>query len=337
MRSVIAFLIGLVLVLCLSTGALGDVPPPVKHVTVTVDTVMNDTRTQVNIFVNGVNIDDRIDELQSEYQMLYDEMIKGKMGISDYMMLSKIRNELINLYNTKIASAMQSGNVSEVRKIADMESRLLEMHDDVVTKLAYDISQQENNKYVDRGWFDIYGNHRDFGDAEYLVNDEFEFRLDDCKSEIGRSAVLQGGTIKIYGTISLYNWGTTKHLKVILADPDSRVKPQTIISTELGEDASSEFARIHWIYPTQFVIEINTTEMVPGLKRIDVKFDGYVVSCVFEVIRPYINTEKVGQFVKIYTNYPELQVKSGNTTKVVIPIDGVAWVKAPAEIDGIIS
>jgi len=332
----IAFLIGVVVAICMSTGALGDVPPPVKHVTVTVDTVMNDTRTQVNVFVNGVNIDDEIDELQSEYQMLYDEMIKGKMGIADYMMLSKIRNELINLFNTKIVSAIQSGNVSEVRKIADMESRLLEMHDDVVTKLAYDVSQQES-EYVDRGWFDIYGNHRNFGDAEYLVNDEFEFRLDDCKSEIGRSAVLQGGTIKIYGTISLYNWGTTKHLKVILADPDSGLSPQTIISTELGEDASSEFARMHWIYPTQFVIEINTTEMVPGLKRVDVKFDGYVVSCVFEVIRPYINTEKVGQFVKIYTNYPELQVKSGNTTKVVIPIDGVAWVKAPAEIDGIVS
>ena len=195
---------------------------------------------------------------------------------------------------------------------------------------------QPTQTYPSRGWIDIYGNHRDFNDPEYIINPEFDLRLIDCYSTIGKSAVLQDGTIKIVGV--LYNGGvvSTREMEVILIDPESNQKPQLLISTEVGENKTDPYGKVevYWITPTTFVLEINTKDMYPGLKQVDIEYSNYKVSCTFLVIKPYLYTQTIGNFTRIMTNYPALMVNN----EVITPINGVAWVNGTnPEVVGIVN
>jgi len=317
------WVVGILLLTCL----LAPMAAYAKQVSMSVVVDYEDNRTPVNVFVNGINLDDKIDELESQYYSLARALDRLRLTVADYVMFAEVKNRLLKAYDEKLAEV--AGNASEVKRLLEKREATELQADRLMIRILSSLGGI--SKTTDRGWIDIYGNHRDFDDPEYVINPDFDFRLTDCRSSIGRSAVLIGDELVVKGVLYLAGWSTTRELKVYLIDPESNEPRDLVAYAPQGQNVSFGDASIEWLTPSVFVVRIRTDGMLPGLKQVDVEFEGYTVSCTFVVVKPFIVKQEFGNYTRIVTNYPAIVV---NGSKVVYPINGVAWVPTGSEVVG---
>ena len=93
MKKGLKVLFGVFLVLCLVATTGVAMSPPTKHITVSIIATTNDTRTPINVFVNGINLDDKIDELEQEFAVLVENFLNMKVTLADYIYLNELKHE----------------------------------------------------------------------------------------------------------------------------------------------------------------------------------------------------------------------------------------------------
>jgi len=282
---------------------------------VTMQVSVNDNKTipLVNVFVNGINLDNKVKNLESEYDQLYNYLMNTKVTIADLMMFVHLKYKLLESLDRMIVNGIKEGkNVTDLI----MKKRMIEAKSDALM-LRILSGLMSGKKSTDMGWFDNYGNHRSFG--EVMILRPNEVRLTDCSSREGRSVVVKGDSIKISGFV-YFNGATNKELVVKLTDPYTG-RTETVIGSELGQNVSNAEASIVWPTKNGFVITLNTSGMTLGLKQVSITFGNYTAYCQFVVEKPYIKEIHVGDMLRIQTNYPYLIVDG----KKVSVVDGVLW------------
>jgi len=301
-------------------------PQLVKQVHMEVTVTTNNTYTPVTVVVNGINLNNKVSTLEDEYNQLYNTLMKTKIGVLDYIYFSQLEDKVIKAIHQKLIEALKNGNYTTVEKLlkdeyeVNQKSRMLLLH-----LLTY-LTEQKYNEYPSLGWFDIYGNHRSFNPTDYYINPNFDFRITNCYSSLGQSVVVHGGSIKITGVLYLGGNTTNQRLIVKLVDPESGKKPQILVSSALGENMTGFNAKIEWLSPSYFVITINTTSMDLGQKEVILKFGEYKVATQFVVVPGVLNIQKFGEWYRVTTTYPRLELVYRDGTKTVTPVDGVMWV-----------
>lgn len=295
---------------------------------ITMDLIIDtDNETPINVFINGISLNDKIDQLEKDVQDLYNRLSSITITIYDYLIFNEYRARLQSVYDNAfyaLYSKLLLTNKTEekeeiIGKIAEIlkKKKMLEkMEDSMLMKLLTDLRKgEEVVSYPELGWWDIYNEHHGFEDTDLKPYEPVDFRLTDCYSEIGKSHVVRGGDIVIEGVIYRYGVVGNDRIKVYLTDPESGEKERLIVVSEIGYNKTLDNVKVEWLTPTVFRITIDTKDMSPGLKKVTVKFEDYKVYCTFKVLEPYIKAEKVGRFVVVYTNIPAISVKYNGTVQ----------------------
>ena len=338
MKRAIPAVIVLALVILSPTSLAVTSAPPVKHITMQVEVTNNNTHVPATVYVNGMNLNNKVNDLQNEFDSLVNDMMKTKMTVVDFLYMTQLKDKLLKAYDDLLVKLLTSNKTSpkEISNIINKREAVQAKADALLIRMLSSISSSsEHHETKSLGWYDMFGNHRAFTDTE-LINYPIDLRITDCYSSIGRSAVLKGGTIYITGF--LYTYGTTVSdgFKVKLIDPETNSKPELLLSTGQGENCTGTKASLKWRTSSSFVISINTSDMPCGLNEVDISYRSYTVSCQFYVIKPYIHIQKFGQYTRITTNYPELVVYIGKSRYHITPINGIAWVHATRiKVDGV--
>jgi len=288
--------------------------------------ITTDEEANVDIWVNGVNLDDKIDQLEKDVQDLYDRLTRVKVTFYDFVVYSAYKDKLMKSYDLAIStlfSKLQRTNDTEEKEriierivvIMDKQRKVEAMTDRLLLKVLSDLKAEEV-EYPELGWWDIYGEHRSF-DEVVKPYKPVDLRITDCYSEIGKSHVVRGGDIVIEGLVCGYGIASTEHVKAYLLDPESGKKEKSLASTEVGENLTTwNNVRIEWIAPAKFRLIINTRDLYSGMKIVRFEYGNDSVSVPFIVLEPYIKAEKIGNFLLIRTNIPAVVVKYNNVTQV---------------------
>ena len=300
---------------------------PVKHITVQVEITSNSTHIPVNIYVNGMNLNNRVNDLQNAFDSLVNDMMKTKMTVVDFLYMTQLKDKLLKAYDDLLMKLLTSNKTSpkEISNILSKREAVQAKADALLIRMLSSISSTKHHETRSLGWYDMFGNHKSFMDTE-PINYPVDLRITDCYSSIGKSAVLKGGTIYITGFLYTYGMTVSNGFKVKLIDPETNSKPELLFTTGQDENCTGVKASLKWKTPSSFVISINTSDMPCGLKQVDISYQNYTVSCQFYVIKPYIHIQKFGHYMRIVTNYPKLKIISGKSQHIVSPIDGIVWI-----------
>ena len=300
---------------------------PVKHITVQVEVASNNTHIPVNVYVDGMNLKNKVNDLQNAFDSLVNDMMKTKMTVVDFLYMTQLKDKLLKAYDDLLMKLLTSNktNTKEIYNILNKREAVQAKADALLINMLSSIYPTKHHETRSLGWYDMFGNHKSFACSE-LINYPIDLRITDCYSSIGKSAVLKGGTVYITGF--LYTYGTTvsNGFKVKLTDPETNSKPELLFATGQGDNVTGTIASLVWTTPSEFRIAINTSNMPCGLKQIDISYQNCTVSCQFYVIKPYIHIQKFGHYMRIETNYPELKIVNGKSQYIVSPIDGIVWI-----------
>ena len=316
----LAVVLGFVALALLLVPSIGK---PITDIQIRITT---DEEANVDIWVNGVNLDDKIDQLEKDVQDLYDRLTKVRVTVYDFVIYTTYKERLMKAYDLAIStlfSRLQRINDTEEKErvigqiiaIMNKQRKVEAMTNKLLLKVLSDLKAEEA-EYPELGWWDVYGEHKSFEDV-VKPYEPVDLRITDCYSEIGRSHVVRGGNITIEGLVYEYGTVSSKPVRIFLLDPESGEKEKHLISAEVGENRTSwSNVRIEWITPAKFRLSINTKEMYPGMKVIRLEYDDNNVSVPFVVLKPYIEAERFGNFLLIRTNIPAVVVEYNDVTQV---------------------
>ena len=249
-------LAGLLAVLMLATPAMAAVKL----------TVITSGRTFV--FVNGVSL--------KKYDELAEKLTRERIGLKELAAFFLLKDKLYRAVLEALADAIRRGDSRNASKYVSELGRIEGEADMVLLKFLESTSEEETGM----GWFDIYGNHRSFNCTDYYINPEFDFRLTDCRSDVGRSVVERGGTLIVSGVL-MDRRGIGGPLVVKLVDPDDG-RVTTLLYDQIGESKPGWRCNISWI-GCDFLLKVNTTGLRPGVKELVFEYGNYSVSCCFRV------------------------------------------------------
>jgi len=299
------------------------------------------TTGNVVVYVNGVPLDDRINDLETKYDSLENYMNSVESDVYDYITLTEMRDRLVNLHRFYISvlqdelsklneskdgkkiEAIQQEINEHMRAIDEVYAQADEMLVNILLRFQDRLNSQQEFSYD--GWYDQYGNFHHFKEVDdHFVTDKV-FRIIDCYSAIGQSKVLRGDWITIEGYNS-YGEGVASTAKQYLNffDPISGKTTKRIYY--LGEELNAKDFKVSW-EDNKFTIKLRMDKDVKeGMKQITLVRDipdcgsecPKKVSVTFEVVEPYIKLI----IPKVYAGQPFAIGVETNLPQAVVKVDG---------------
>jgi len=334
------------LVVCLGSVSAEDIDSSLMYVQV--DVWAN--QTHVLVFVNGVSLNDRIDELENQYRVVSNHLKQIDSNVYDYILLNEMKSRLITVHQYAIQALQReiaiNDSLTEEQKeailaeIAKHNTEILKVQNDADSILInilmrYQKMVAEKEEFSYGGYHDVYGDFRYFKEVDDEYPTENVFRITDCYSELGRSKVLQGGWITIKGISSYGTLSTSRGIDVIYYDPATGVEKKYLDLDRgfLNEIKYSDFI-IKWdknVFEIKLKIDENTPE---GMKQVTISRIGAdgkseSVKVVFDVVKPQLKVHATTYNGKIattiQTNLNKVIVEYGEQVKELVPQFGRAF------------
>jgi len=334
------------LVVCLGSVSAEDIDSSLMYVQV--DVWAN--QTHVLVFVNGVSLNDRIDELENQYRVVSNHLKQIDSNVYDYILLNEMKSRLITVHQYAIQALQReiaiNDSLTEEQKeailaeIAKHNTEILKVQNDADSILInilmrYQKMVAEKEEFSYGGYHDVYGDFRYFKEVDDEYPTENVFRITDCYSELGRSKVLQGGWITIKGISSYGTLSTSRGIDVIYYDPATGVEKKYLNLNRglLNEIKYPDFI-IKWdknVFEIKLKIDENTPE---GMKQVTISRIGAdgkseSVKVVFDVVKPQLKVHATTYNGKIattiQTNLNKVIVEYGEQVKELVPQFGRAF------------
>jgi len=334
------------LVVCLGSVSAEDIDSSLMYVQV--DVWAN--QTHVLVFVNGVSLNDRIDELENQYRVVSNHLKQIDSNVYDYILLNEMKSRLITVHQYAIQALQReiaiNDSLTEEQKeailaeIAKHNTEILKVQNDADSILInilmrYQKMVAEKEEFSYGGYHDVYGDFRYFKEVDDEYPTENVFRITDCYSELGQSKVLQGGWITIKGISSYGTLSTSRGIDVIYYDPATGVERKYLNLNRglLNEIKYPDFI-IKWdknVFEIRLKIDENTPE---GMKQVTISRIGAdgkseSVKVVFDVVKPQLKVHATTYNGKIattiQTNLNKVVVEYGEQVKELVPQFGRAF------------
>ena len=334
------------IVACLGSVSAEDIDSSLMHVQV--DVWAN--QTHVLVFVNGVSLNDRIDELENQYRVVSNHLKQIDSNVYDYILLNEMKSRLVTMHQYVIQALQReiaiNDSLTEEQKeailaeIAKHNTEILKVQNDadnilINILMRYQKMVAEKEEFSYGGYHDVYGDFRYFKEVDDEYPTENVFRITDCYSELGQSKVLQGGWITIKGISSYGTLSTSRGIDVIYYDPATGVEKKYLDLDRgfLNEIKYSDFI-IKWdknVFEIKLKIDENTPE---GMKQVTISRIGAdgkseSVKVVFDVVKPQLKVHATTYNGKvattIQTNLNKVIVEYGEQVKELVPQFGRAF------------
>ncbi|MHC1624659.1 MAG: hypothetical protein ACXQS2_01475 [Methermicoccaceae archaeon] len=334
MRGVLALMLLLATLTCPIAGSTEN---PLMDVQVRIKA----NQTHVLVFVNGVSLNDKIDELQKEYSVVSNHLKLIDSNVYDYILLNEMKSRLTRMHQYAIQALQKELALNDSLTDEQREAIYNEIakHSADITKIQSDadnilinilmryqkmISEKESFSYG--GYHDIYGDFRYFKEVDDVYLTEDVFRITDCYSELGQSKVLQGGWITIKGISSYGTMTTSRGIDVIYYDPAAGEERKYLDLSRgwFNEWYNYKDFEIKWdknIFEIKLKIDEDTPE---GMKQVTIQRENMegkteTVKVVFDVVRPQLEvytTEYDGMIaVTVKTNLDKVRIKYGDEVR----------------------
>lgn len=335
MRKILVAMV-LLTIAFISVGIVVAEPPEPPLMDVQIKIWTNQSHTL--IYINGIPLNDRIDELQNQYNVLSNHIRQTDANVYDYIILNEMRTRLMSMHQYAIQVLQREllTNTSLTTEQKDIILNDIVRHNSEIMNIQSDVDNilinilmryqnilNQNEEFSYSGYHDIYGDFHYFKETTDQYLREEVFRITDCYSETGQSKVLQGGWVIVKG-INSYGSGvfTTRGMWITYIDPASGVTKEFYVGK--GTDMETSEFRIKW-YRNVFEFSIKIDSDTPeGMKQITFKRESprggvEYIRVSFDVIRPYIDVytslsdDKIG--LSVNTNLNKIKVSYGDVVK----------------------